>query len=109
MLSLAAAAVALDDGRADGYLAQLGGFDERDQEQVRQAASGAPVSGTGAPAGVLLVVGALVQAVRAFRDVEPRICCQNFPVFLDSAGQRSTCRRLTSTALRPAIATTTAP
>jgi hypothetical protein len=31
MLPLAAAAV---DGPADGYLAQLGGFDERDQEQV---------------------------------------------------------------------------
>jgi hypothetical protein len=34
MLPSAAAAVALDDGRADGYLARLGGYDERDQAQV---------------------------------------------------------------------------
>lgn len=34
MLPSAAAAVAIDDGRADGYLARLGGYDERDQVQV---------------------------------------------------------------------------
>ncbi|WP_344218180.1 DUF2786 domain-containing protein [Kribbella sancticallisti] len=34
LLPMAAAAVALDDGRADGFLARLGGFDERDQAQV---------------------------------------------------------------------------
>ncbi|MFC5265264.1 DUF2786 domain-containing protein [Kribbella qitaiheensis] len=34
LLPSASAAVALDDGRADGYLARLGGFDERDQAQV---------------------------------------------------------------------------
>ena len=34
MLPSAVAAVALDDGRADGYLARLGGYDERDQAQV---------------------------------------------------------------------------
>jgi hypothetical protein len=34
MLPLAAAAVAVEDGRADGFLARLGGYDERDQAQV---------------------------------------------------------------------------
>ena len=34
LLPSAAAAVALDDGRADGWLARLGGYDERDQAQV---------------------------------------------------------------------------
>jgi hypothetical protein len=34
LLPSAAAAVVLDDGRADGFLARLGGYDERDQDQV---------------------------------------------------------------------------
>ena len=34
MLPMAAASVVLDDGRADTFLARLGGFDERDQAQV---------------------------------------------------------------------------
>jgi hypothetical protein len=34
MLPMAAAAVALDDGHADAFLARLGGYDERDQAQV---------------------------------------------------------------------------
>jgi hypothetical protein len=34
LLPSAAAAVSRDDGQADGYLALLGGFDERDQPQV---------------------------------------------------------------------------
>lgn len=34
LLPMAAASVALDDGRADTFLARLGGYDERDQVQV---------------------------------------------------------------------------